>query len=344
MRDGMEIRKILMKTIHVIPSAARTALLTLLSALLLLAPPCGAVIVDRIVAIVNDQVITLYQLEQKAAPLFARYITPDLPRDQAEERRKEIMARILPQLVDDVLVQNEIEKKGLAASEQEVDQAIKSICRQNGLDLREFAEKLRSQGFSLEKYREQIKQQIERTRLINSEVKSKIVVTDDEISRYYATTSGNTSYDGPYYDLSMINIAPDNPDDPDSRAAAEKRAVEAYKKLKVGTPFEKVASEYAHTSSGEGSVHLGQFSADEMDPFIRKIIVELAPGEFSKVIDMPSGYQIFRLNGISSTLDVKVPEDEKEEIREKLYQDKMEERFQQWLDDLRAKSAIRILL
>ena len=333
-----------MKTIHLIPSKAWAALCTLLLALLLLPPLCGAVIVDRIVAIVNDQVITLYQLEQKAAPLFARYIPPDLPHDQAEERKQEIMARVLPQLIDDVLVQNEIEKKGLSATEQEVDQTIQAICAQNGFSLREFAEKLKSQGFSLERYREQVKQQIERSRLINSEVKSKIVVTDEEIASYYASTSGETSYDGPYYDLSMINIAPDNPDDPESKAVAEKKAVEAYKRLEAGEPFDKVAADYTDLSSGSAGGHLGQFSADEMDPFIRKIIVELAPGQFSKVIDMPSGYQIFRLNGISSTLDVKVPEDEKEEIRNKLYQEKMETRFQEWLDDLRAKSAIKILL
>ncbi len=312
--------------------------------LLMLSGSAFGVIVDRIVAVVNDKVITLYELEKKAAPLLHKYITPDMSPDQQEMTRQQIFAQVLPQLIDDVLVQEEIESKGLTATDQEVEQAIQNICDQNGITRDEFAEKLATQGYTLDKYKEQIKQQIERSRLIQSEVKSKIVVTDEDIMNEYASSNGGSSYDGPYYDLSLINIAPDDPEDPESRKAAEERAVEAYKKLRDGTPFAEVAAEYSSLPSAAEGGKLGRFSADEMDPFIRDIILKLKPGEFSKVIDMPSGFQIFKLDGISSTQKVDVPEDEKEEIRKRLYNEKMEERFQEWLDDLRAKSAIKIML
>ena len=320
-------------------------ILSVLLALLFLFPcSASAVIVDRIVAVVNDSVITLSELEKKAEPLFNQYISYDMSPDEVAEKKRQIMAQVLPQLIDDVLVQEEIEKNGLTATDQEIEQAIQSICAQNGITREEFAEKLKTQGYTLDMYKKQIKQQIERSRLIQSEVKSKIVITDDDIMNYYANSVGGSSYNGPYYALRMIAIAPDDPEDPASKAEAEARAVEAYKKLKDGTPFEDVAAEYSTLPSGADGGKLGKFSADEMDPFIRDIILKLQPGEFSKVIDMPSGYQIFMLDGISNTQDIEVPEAEKEEIRKQLYNQKLEERFQEWLSDLRAKSAIKIML
>ncbi len=324
--------------------STRSCFSPLLMILLLGSNNASAVIVDRVVAVVNDNVITLSELEKKAEPLFREYITPDMSQDEITERKRQIMAQVLPQLIDDVLVQEEIEKNGLSASDQELEQAIQSICAQNGITREEFAEKLKTQNYTIDEYKQQIKRQIERSRLIQSEVKSKIVVTDDEITNYYANSMGGSSYGGPYYELSMINIAPEDPEDPASKAEAEARAVEAYKKLKDGTPFEEVAAEYSTLASGEEGGKLGKFSADEMDPFIRDIILKLQPGEFSKVIDMPTGYQIFRLDGISSTQDIEVPEADREEIRKQLYNQKMEERFQEWLNELRAKSAIRIML
>ncbi len=323
-----------------------TSLLTifLIGIATIYAVPAFGVIVDRIVAIVNDKVITLSELEKKAEPLFRQYLSPDMSQEQRETTRQQIMAQVLPQLVDDVLVDEEIEKNGLTATDQEIEQAIQNICNQNGITREEFAEKLATQGYTLDQYKEQIKQQIERSRLINLEVKSKIVITDDEITNYYASSIGGSSYDGPYYDLSLINIAPEDPEDPESKQAAEQRAVEAYKKLKDNVPFAEVAAEYSSLPSASEGGKLGRFSADEMDPFIRDIILKLKPGEFSKVIDMPQGYQIFRLDGISSTQKVDVPEEEKEEIRKTLFNQKLEERFQEWLDDLRAKSSIRIML
>ncbi len=304
----------------------------------------NAVIVDRIVAVVNDKVITLSELKKKAEPLFKQYISIDMTEEEKQKRQQQIMAQVLPQLVDDVLVQEEIEKNGLTASDREVEQAIQSICAQNGITRDEFVEKLKGQEYSIEQYKKQIKRQIERTRLIQSEVKSKIVVTDDDITNYYVNSMGGSSYGGPYYELSMINIAPEDPEDPASKAAAEKKAIEAYKKLRGGASFEEIAAEYSSLSSASDGGKLGKFSADEMDPFIRKIILKLKPGEFSKVIDMPNGYQIFKLNGISNAEDVEIPDLEKEEIRKKLYNQKLEERFQEWLNDLRAKSAIKIML
>ena len=299
---------------------------------------------DRIVAVVNDSVITLSELEKKSEPLFRQYISYDMTPDQVAEKKRQIMAQVLPQLIDDVLVQEEIDKNGLTATDQEIEQAIQSICAQNGITREEFVEKLKTQGYTLEQYKKQLKQQIERSRLIQSEVKSKIVITDEDITNYYVNSTGGSSYGGPYYELSMINIAPEDPEDPASKAEAEARAVEAYKKLKDGTPFEEAAAEYSTLPSGPDGGRLGKFSADEMDPFIRDIILKMQPGEFSKVIDMPSGYQIFRLDGISSTQDVEVPEEEREDIRKQLYKQQLEERFQEWLNDLRAKSAIRIML
>ena len=302
-----------------------------------------AVIVDRIVAVVNGKVITLSELEKRAAPILSRYLTPDMTAEQRAEVKQKIYAQILPQMIDDYLVEEEIQKLGIKVTDQEVEDAIDNICRSNGLTRQEFEEKLKKDGVSLEEYKKQIASQIERLQLVNAEVKSKIVITDEMVRDYLRKQKGSTGYQGPFYILEHICVVPQG-DSPSDVEAAKKKASEALKALKEGMSFEEAARRYSSQVPVAREVRLGVFSLDEMAPYIKETVKKLSPGEYSGVLKTPLGFEILRLAGISNSKEEDVDPATMEEVRRRLYNQEINERFQDWLNKLRSKSTIRILL
>ncbi len=302
-----------------------------------------AVIVDRIVAIVNSHVITLSELEKKARPYLQQYIEDSMSPEEKAQMKQTIYAKILPQMIDDYLVQEEIKKLGITVSDAEVENAIDNICANNGITRHELKQKLEQEGTSFEKYKKQLATQIERARLIGSKVQSKVVITDEQVRAYLSSESGNTDYGGPYYVLDHVCVVPEA-DTSSAKAVARKRAEEALKALKDGENFETVAHRYSSKVPLASDVRLGVFSLDEMSPSLRKAVEELKPGEVSDVIETPLGFQILKLVSISNSKQVDIDPAVMEETRQKLYNQEVNQRFQDWLNELRSKSTIRILL
>jgi len=302
-----------------------------------------AVIVDRIVAVINGKVITLSELEKRAAPILSKYLNPDMSPEERTEIKQKIYAQILPQMIDDYLVEEEIDRLGIKVTDAEVEATIDNICKSNGLTRQEFEEKLKNDGISMEEYKKQIATQIERLQLVNAEVKSKIVITDEMVKDYLRKQKGSSGYEGPFYILEHICIVPEG-DGPLAKEKARKRAEEALKALEDGMPFQEAARRFSSEASVARDIKLGVFSLDEMAPYIREAVKRLSPGEYSGILETPLGFEILRLAGISNAKDEEVDPATMEEVRRKLYNQEINERFQEWLNELRSKSTIRILL
>ncbi len=316
--------------------------------LFLLARACcsEAAIVDRIVAVVNDEVITLSELEQRAEPIFQQYLKNVKDSVVSDEKKKEIFAKILPQLIDEHLIKKEIEKLGIRVSSADVDATVSRICEENNLTLEQLENKLASGGFSLADYKKEIRQQIERSELINAQVKSKIVVTDEQVFAYlkdHPVSGVDVQGNAPRYVLQHICIVPKEPADPDSKALARKKAEKALSELKAGKDFVAVAAQYSDSPDSKDNGFLGAFTEKDMAPFVRDAVVGLKPGAFSNIVDTPMGFQIFRLKTIE-TGTRKVDKKRIEQVRNELYRKQVNARFEQWLQDLRSRSTIRILL
>ncbi len=302
-----------------------------------------AVIVDRIVAVINGKVITLSELEKRAAPILSRYLNPDMSPEERAEVKQKIYAQILPQMIDDYLVEEEIDRLGIKVTDAEVEATIDNICKSNGLTRQEFEEKLKNDGISIEEYKKQIATQIERLQLVNAEVKSKIVITDEMVRDYLRKQKGSSGYEGPFYILEHICILPEG-DGPAAKEKARKRAEKALRALEEGMSFQEAARRFSSEASGDQDIRLGVFSLDEMAPYIREAVKRLSPGEHSGILETPLGFEILRLAGISNAKDEEVDPATMEEVRRKLYNQEINERFQEWLNELRSKSTIRILL
>ncbi len=289
-----------------------------------------AVIVDRIVAVVNNDVITLSELDQAAAPLYQKVLKE--VQDPLERQRliKRIRKEVLQQLINSRLVDQEVKRLHITVSDQEIEQFIQNFRKQQGLeDEQAFQRFLASQGLTLAQYRQQVAQQIKRIKLLQSQVRERIVITDQDIKRYYQE---HYAKEAEKYEIAAIII---------TGPKAAQKVQEALAQLKAGKSFAQVAEKYsALPGSGKG---LGAFSLEELSPEVRKVIKKLKPGEISPPVKVGENWEIFKLLAIkkdqSNTL-AKL----RAEIENRLYQEKVDQMFKKWLKDLRKRSYIRILL
>lgn len=303
-----------------------------------------AKITDRIVAIVNEKIVTLSELESKTYPIMEQYIRQGVPREEIEAEQDTIMAKILPQLIDEMLVEEEAQKLGIKVDNREVEETIDRICNANGMTREELDSKMKEEGLSLAKYSKELKRQIERTKIINAQVQSKIVITDEQVIKFIGGETKGATYGGPYYTLDHICVAPEDFNSEQSKEEALEEAERIFEKLKNGKDLAELLETYSKMSLNVQGGRLGVFSVDEMAPFVKKSVIKLDTGEFSEIIDTSSGYQIFRVVNVSNTKLTSISPEKMEEIREKLYKIEINEKFEEWLSKLRSSATIKILL
>ncbi|MDL1959392.1 MAG: peptidylprolyl isomerase [Deltaproteobacteria bacterium] len=307
------------------------------------ANPAYGIIVDRIAAIVNGDVITLSELEGWAQPLIQKYTNEKMSKEEIETKRQEILAQVLPELIDEHLAQEEVEKLGIKVGNQETERTLDQICEDNHITRNELSAKLASEGHTFEEYKKELKQQIERAELINAQVRAKIVITDEQVNEYLKEQPLKNSSNDPLYIMQHICTTFEE-DDPESREKARRRIEEACNALKEKKDFEEVARRYSDLPSGQDDGYLGAFTLKEMASSVKQAVVDLKPGDFSNIVDTSVGWQIFRLKEIVQSGQVEPNSAQIKEVRKKLYRKQINAQFEEWLNKLRSKSTIQILL
>ncbi len=304
-----------------------------------------AKVVDRIVAVVNGEPITLYELKQRAKPFLNKYLKNIKDPKERKEKEQEILNQILPQMIDEVLVDQEVKRRKLKVTDQEIKSAISQILKRNHLTLEQFKKILINSGSSFEQYKKELAKELLRLQLIQSEVKSKIVITDEQIDKYIKSHPNILAKiaNKPQYVLQYICFTPLNPKDPTSVRLAKQKAEQALLDLKKGVSFSEILKKYHSRDCKEDGGILGTFTLDEMASSIKKAVKKLKAGGITPVIRTPLGWEIFKVKAIINTKDQALLV-EKEKIRQLLYKKEVDKRFKRWLEELREKSSIRILL
>lgn len=298
-------------------------------------------VVDRIVAVVNNDIVLLSELEEKMAPFAEKIRQAGYGPDKERQVLYKLRADVLDGLIDQKLTNQEVKKYGLSISEQQIDATLKQIKEANFYTDEELREGLRQQGLTLEEYRERIRDQLLRTELVNREVKSKIVVTEEDIRQYYEAHADEYGQERQYHLRTIIMRVPEYAT-PEEKAAIEGKMASVLAQLKSGNPFAETARQYSEALADEGG-DIGNFALDALALTIREPIQNLSPGEFTQVLETDLGFQIFYLEDIIEA-GGRPLEEVKEEIQEKLYQQAVNDAFKTWLDDLRNRSHIKKIL
>ena len=298
----------------------------------------SAEVVDRIVAVVNDDIIALSELNQFVKPYADKINTLGYSLKKEREMLFKVRDDILNQLIDQKLTDQEIKRLKISVSENEIDAAVERMKEITYYTDEELRQELAGQGSNMEEYRKNIKEQILRAKLVNREIKSKIVITKQDVKSYYETHSDKYCGEKKYR-LQNIIMKVSSFADKAKKFSIQKRMEAVLAKLKAGQPFEEMAKSYSESS---GSCDLGLFAINELSPQLQEAIKGLGVGEFTSVLDTDYGYQIFYISEVVDSPG-KSLEEVTAEIEEKLFREIVDKKFRSWLDDLHKKAHIKII-
>lgn len=295
--------------------------------------PSSAEVVDRIVAIINDSVITLSELNAATAVALDK-----LSIDEKKDTSKvaELKSRMLDSLIEQKLVKQASDKAGIDISEREIDNAVDDIKKQNNLTQESLLLALAQSGLTLREYREQLKEQIRQVKFINKEFRSKISIQPEDIEDYYKTNI-DEFYGPASYRLNLIFVPSDDKD-------AERQKLKVIKEgLARGDDFRDLAGHYSEGASASLGGDMGYMKEGEMDKTIEAAAKKLKIGEVSPPIITPEGTYFIQL------VEVKKPaprplDDVRGYINDKLFKKVMDDRFSFWLKEVKRYAHIEIRL
>jgi peptidyl-prolyl cis-trans isomerase SurA len=318
-------------------------LIGLVQIILLLLPAAAgfAEVVDRIVAIVNDEVISLYELNKAMQPYIEQVRNSHYPQDVERQLTFEVRGKILNEMINERLTDQELKHQNISVSDKEVDSAIERIKESRAVTDEELRKVLAAQGMTYEEYRQQTKQQILRAKLVNREVRSKIVITDQDIKAYYDQHAEEYAHEKKYHLRNIYVRLSSFATDADRREALRKmETVQA--ELKAGKPIDELTKNPFHTDPLIESDDIGLFKLDDLSPQLKETIRNMKPGDFTPVIEAPFGYQILLLEEIVDTAG-KTQAQAAAEIEDKLFNQIVDQKYQSWLQDLRDRAHIKII-
>jgi len=302
------------------------------------ATDANAELVNGISAIVNDEIITIYELNRE----FARARKEEEKKGPlSEEALKKLRSDVLNSMVDKKLIGMKIRELNIVVGEEELRQSIEEIKKQNNLSQEALVSALLSQGMTFDQYKAQMKEQLERLRLMSQEVKSKIQVTERELQEYYDNNKSQFREDPTYRARHIFFKIEKNAGNEQIKKVMEKAARVAAE-ARGSQDFIELVKKYsddpnAATDGGD----LGSFKKGDMLPEIENAVIGMNQGEISDLVTTPAGFHIIKLEGKSAET-IKPFESVKGTIDELLYRKKSEERFSQWVIELRKSANIEI--
>jgi len=249
-------------------------------------------LIDRIVAVVNKEVITQNDLNER----MDRVLKDLARRGTSVPDRHQIERQVLDRMITDRVQLQLAKETGIRVDDLELDRTISRIAEGNKLSLTEFRQRLERDGVKFDKFREELRDEILISRLREREVNSKITVSDGEIDNFLAEQN-RKSGKSTEYDVAHILIRVPEQASPEQLQARRARAEEALKRLKEGTDFAEVAATYSDAPDALKGGVIGWRGQDRLPDLFVDALAKLKPGEVSDVLRSPAGFHVVKLIG-----------------------------------------------
>lgn len=302
-------------------------LFSLLPAALVQAAPVG-----RIAAVVNGEIVTVFQLDRAVAE---RLETPG--RETAESPA--LRRAVLDELIDERLIGQRAVELGLQVSDEELENAILDVQKQNKITRPQLEDALRQQGIPFDEYRNNLRLQILRFKVMGRELPTLSEVTSREVRDYYQS-HGDDFRLPPLLRLSRITFPLPAKATDEERATVRAAADSARNRITVGIDFEALLAELRSAGLADGG-DLGTVAEPELHPTFAAAVKDLKPGEISTVVEVGGALHLLRLDERTPGRIVPL-EEVKGKIEATLGEQKKGEALKTWLADLRAKARIDI--
>ena len=247
--------------------------------------------VDRVIAVVNTEVITerelaaqIAQVSKRAREQGSRLPPPD-----------ELQERVLERIVLDKAVLQAAKERGITINEAQVDRAIGTIAQDNNISVRGLRDQLLAQGMTFDAFREEIRAQIVEARLREQEVDARMKVSDADIDAWLAEQAGKQQQSARLEVAQILLRMPENPTQEqmaEAKASAEKIQLQA----KSGMPFDQLAQQYsdAPTASSDGG-SMGMRTVEQLPRVFADAVMPLSVGEVAPIVRSGAGLHVLKL-------------------------------------------------
>ncbi|MCK5826005.1 MAG: SurA N-terminal domain-containing protein [Desulfuromusa sp.] len=301
--------------------------------LLLVATPVTAKTLSKVAAVVNDDIITTYQLDQAVM----NDLTSNTNKNQLDITQfGQVKVQILDKLIDEKLMEQQVKKLGLRVSDEELNSAIADVVLKNGLTDETLKQALNSQGVTMPQYREKVKNEILHYKLLNREVNYKVLVTSKEVRDYF--DQNITEYAGGAK-LHLNQLIYDLPDGDEKKAAKRRKQLEACRQQLIsGKDFNEVLADQGDLASGG---EMGELVEEDLSQPLQEALVGLKAGDVCEPLELDGKLYMFQVTSRDSDSDA-LFEQVKDQIRKKLKREKGDLRLKEWKKELHENARIEI--
>ncbi len=299
----------------------------------------AARIVDRVVAKVNEKIITLSDVKREEKvlklenPEKFKHLNPNDPR---------ALRFFLDQMISTILIENELRKLGREVTDKEVDAAYESIKERNKMSDKQFEAFLKQKGLTVKEYRIALKQRIERMGFFNIVIKSHITISDEDVKTYFE------QHKGEFGDTERVRIAqifvPVPRDLPsDKKLERQNLIMRIQAELFKGKDFFSIIEEYKKNPLVRGFEDMGWFNRKDLMKQVADVAFKLKKGAVSDVIETKLGFHIIKVLDIQRVKGQSF-EQVKPKIERILYKRESEKRLNQWLENAKKQANVQIML
>jgi len=254
-----------------------------------------AEVLDRVIAKVNEKIITLSEVQERTVAELGRLKAMG---DENIPATNEIMATVLNRMIEDFLLLDEGKKIGIGVSDERVLAALDEIKSNNSLTDEELIKILEAESQSLEEYKDAIRDQILLSKVISIEIKNRIVVSEKQILKYYEKNKKEFWRAGKVK-ASHILFIMDGTLTKAEEMEKEAKAEKVLQKIREGVDFVDLAKAYSEDASASSGGDLGELERGKMVPELEQVVFSMKEGEVSGIIRSPYGLHIIKVNQIS---------------------------------------------
>ncbi len=301
--------------------------------------PLSEAVVDRVVAVVNQEIITLSELEKWINPK-EEVVAGD--RLQKQERERALRREVLEKLIEEKLIDQEVKRSGIKVSNKEVEATLEQVRRRNNATQEQLEKALSAEGLTLESYKKQVEKSLQRRKLISSEVKVETKAGEKEFREFYQKNIDRYRINETFRPAHILFVIPKGATQEDVRET-RKKCETVLRKIKGGDDFGEMALLYSQDASSKSRGELGYFRRGELLPAFEREALRLQVGEVSGVVRTEFGFHIIKLLDRKG-VDPLPFEEVKAKVQADYHDVELDKAFQEFLSTLREKSIIEIKL
>jgi len=249
---------------------------------------------------------------------------------------------MLKKMVDKLLLEQEAKKTGIVVKDEEVMDTIRDIARRQNVSLDALKQALDKEGTTLEAYRNEIREQMVRMRILRRDVRSKIAISEEEIGAYYL--KHREEYEGKEaVRIKQILLPYPSGIDEEGKKKLREQAETIRKRIMAGEPFDLMAATYSQGPAAAQGGDLGFIEKGLMLPEVDRVAFSLKQDEVSDLVESSLGLHLLKLVDKRGA-GVKPIEAVRQEIVDRLEEGKLEVKYEDWMEGLRKRSHIEIRL